>query len=89
MRFAEFYRQQAPHVISEAISSIIDTIGLLELNPWMGRPYPLQGYSFRELVIGFGASGYVALYAYSEDRDIIDILAIRHQKELKYPSHTL
>ena len=86
MRFAEFYREQAPHIISEAIGSILDAIGTLAHNPLIGRPYPLDGYNFRELVIGFGASGYLALYAYDDKADTIDILAIRHQKELKYPT---
>ncbi len=37
---------------------------------------------YRELVIGFGDSGYVVLYRY--DDAIAVILAVRHQKEAGY-----
>lgn len=37
----------------------------------------------RELVISFGASGYVALFEI-EDNAIVTILAIRHQREDDY-----
>lgn len=38
--------------------------------------------TFRELLIGFGDSGYVALYRH--EGDIITVLALRHQKEAGY-----
>lgn len=38
----------------------------------------------RELVVGFGDSGYVALYRYEETVDTLYILAFRHQKEAGY-----
>ncbi|MEZ0472915.1 hypothetical protein [Luteimonas salinilitoris] len=37
---------------------------------------------FREWLIGFGNSGYVALYRF--DGDSVSILAVRHQKETGY-----
>jgi hypothetical protein len=37
---------------------------------------------FRELIIKFGESGYVALYHY--DGDVVMVLTIRHQKEAGY-----
>ena len=36
---------------------------------------------FRELVIAFGESGYVALYRHELEADTVYILAFRHQKE--------
>lgn len=86
IRLADFYREKAPQVATEAINSILDSIHTLTINPLIGRPYPLKGYFFRELVIGFGSGGYLALYAYDEQTDTLDILAIRHQRELKYTS---
>lgn len=84
IRLADFYREKAPHIAPDAINAILDSIHTLTINPLIGRPYPLKEYLFRELVIGFGSGGYLALYAYDERTDTIDILAIRHQKELKY-----
>jgi plasmid stabilization system protein ParE len=49
----------------------------------MGRKFAEQE-EWRELVIGFGDSGYVALYRYDRERDAVIILAFRHQKEAGY-----
>ncbi|QHD70516.1 type II toxin-antitoxin system RelE/ParE family toxin [Sphingobium yanoikuyae] len=38
---------------------------------------------YREKLIAFGNSGYVALYRL--DGDVVAILAVRHQKESGYP----
>lgn len=39
---------------------------------------------YREWVIDFGASGYVALYRYAGEGDEVTVLALRHQRELGY-----
>jgi hypothetical protein len=49
----------------------------------MGRPFS-DAPELRELPIGFGASGYVALYRYSPNDDAVFALAFRHQKEAGY-----
>lgn len=36
----------------------------------------------RELVISRGSTGYIALYRYHEIRDVVTVLAIRHQREV-------
>lgn len=46
----------------------------------MGRPVEELPDVFREWLIEFGGSGYVARYRY-DGGDIVSILAIRHQKE--------
>jgi len=56
---------------------------LLRTTPEMGRKFAEQE-EWRELVIGFGDSGYVALYRYDRERDAVIILAFRHQKEAGY-----
>ena len=48
----------------------------------MGRP--VDGSGLRELVIPFGAAGYVALYRHEPDDDQVMILAFRHQREAGY-----
>ncbi len=56
---------------------------MLERNPLIGRP--TQG-DLRELVIGRRARGYVALYRYVAELDVVFMLAIRSQKEGGYTS---
>ncbi len=40
----------------------------------------------RELVISQGRSGYLALYRFYPQRDVVRVLRIRHQRELGYGS---
>ena len=49
----------------------------------MGRPLDDQP-ELRELVIGFGKAGYVALYRHVEGEQAVFVLAFRHQKEAGY-----
>jgi toxin ParE1/3/4 len=53
----------------------------LERNPLIGRPVQP---GFRELVIGRGARGYIALYRYAAELDTVFVLGIRGQKEAGY-----
>jgi len=63
------------------IREIIEGISVLEHHPLMGRPAPED---LRELIIGRDARGYVALYRYVADLDIVFVLAIRGQREAGY-----
>ena len=56
---------------------------LLESTPEISRPIEEQP-DLRELVIGFGEAGYVALYRYVPDEAAVFVLAFRHQKEAGY-----
>jgi plasmid stabilization system protein ParE len=72
------------HEVADAasrVAEVIRAIDILEQNPLIGRPVQA---GLRELVIGRGARGYVALYRYVEEVDIVFVLAIRGQKELGY-----
>ena len=55
---------------------------ILEEHPQIGRPADDMEPEYRELVISFGQSGYVALYRF--EGEIVVILAIRHQMEAGY-----
>lgn len=65
---------------------IIDTIesalALLASTPFAGRRVT-EDASLRELVIGFGSDGFVALYEV-EAADVVTVLAVRHQREDDY-----
>lgn len=60
------------------IREIISAIDILQHNPLIGRTATGKN---RELVIGKGSHGYVALYRYAEQIDTVFVLAIRAQRE--------
>jgi plasmid stabilization system protein ParE len=74
-----FYAQSDTKVASRAVSAIMDSFGKLLMNPNIGRPFSGDLY-LRELVIPFGATGFIALYRVEEHGNIV-ILALRHQRE--------
>jgi toxin ParE1/3/4 len=63
------------------IESIVKAIDVLEHNPLIGR---VVRADLRELVIGRRAWGYVALYKYVAEFDMMFVLAVRGQKEAGY-----
>lgn len=67
---------------ARALQAIRDGIGFLRLSPFACRKVG-DGPFFRELVITFGSSGYVALFEIVNDRTVI-IGAVRHQLEDDY-----
>jgi plasmid stabilization system protein ParE len=66
-----------------AIPRIRRSLILLETAPEIGRPFAEEP-EFRELVIDFGDSSYLALYRYVPEDDAVYVLAFRHQKEAGY-----
>ena len=60
------------------VREIIAAIDVLQTSPLIGRP---ARNDKRELVIGKGAHGYVALYRYVAEVDVVFILAVRSQRE--------
>lgn len=67
--------------IPTRIREIIAAIDVLACNPLIGRP---AGDGRRELVIGRRARGYVALYRYIAELDVVFVLALRGQREAGY-----
>ena len=65
----------------ERLEGLKAAIEVLASNPFIGRPC---GDGCRELVIGRGMRGYLALYTYDESADLVRVLAIRSQKESGY-----
>ena len=68
---------------SRAVVAIRDAFTPLTRFPMVGRPVEDHD-NLRELVIDFGASGYLALYHYEPSSDSVTILAIKHQREDDY-----
>jgi len=76
------YRFLAPKnqdAAKRAVSAIRNGVIVLSLQPAMGRPVPDMDDEFRDWIIDFGDSGYVARYRL--DASNLIILAVRHQKE--------
>ena len=63
---------------SSRVQDIIAAFDVLERNPLIGRPAAGDN---RELVIGRGPRGYVALYRYVPSIDTVLVLAVRSQRE--------
>jgi plasmid stabilization system protein ParE len=57
-------------------------VRVLGQQPGIGRPIDERPDEFREWIIDFGDSGYVARYRL--DPDVVTILVVRHQKEVGY-----
>ena len=66
---------------AQRVGEIIAALDVLVQNPLIGRP---AENAKRELVIGRGSHGYVALYRYVPEIDTVFVLAIRNQREADY-----
>lgn len=66
-----------------ALLAMRSALSTLEQNPFTCRKSSSDSPLLRELLIPFGASGYVALFEI-EDEHTITVLAVRHQRERDY-----
>lgn len=66
-----------------ALAAIRDGVRMIEQSPFSCRRLTSEGALLRELLIPFGASGYLALFEI-ENSVTINVLAIRHQREDDY-----
>ena len=79
------YRFLAPKNLDasmRAVKSIRQGVKVLGQQPGIGRPIDDMPDEFREWIIDFGDSGYVARYRI--DPDAVTLLTVRHQKEVGY-----
>jgi plasmid stabilization system protein ParE len=74
---AQFDLTSAPSRIEE----ILQAVQILSTSPLIGR---LAKGDKRELVIGRGSRGYVALYRFVPEMDTVFVLAVRSQRESGY-----
>ena len=82
-RCRRFLAEKNPQAARRAAQAIERQFMLLETNPGIGRPLA-DHPALRELVIGFGNTGYIALYRHNVELDAVYVLAFRHQKEAGY-----
>jgi len=80
-RIFEFYASEDPALAIRVVTYIRSYLNELRSSPEIGRRVE---ESFRELVIPFGKTGFVALYDYNSKSDLIHIASVRHQREAGY-----
>jgi plasmid stabilization system protein ParE len=80
-RIFDHLAQYDPENAARRIREIILAFDVLETNPMIGRHAPRDK---RELIIGRGSRGYVALYRYVQEIDTVFVLALRSQREAGY-----
>ena len=66
-----------------AVDAIDNALALLQTTPFSCRKAAGGDALLRELIIPFGASGYVALFEI-ENAETVTVLAVRHQREDDY-----
>ena len=65
-----------------AVKTIRESVKVIAHQPGIGRPTEDMEPEYREWLINFGDSGYVALYCF--DGNTAVILTVRHQREVGY-----
>lgn len=82
-RLHAFLVSKDPVAAKRAMLAIRESFLPLDHAPMIGRPVEdFEG--LRELVIDFGASGFLALYRFEPALDAVTILAVKHQREDDY-----
>lgn len=82
-RIYTFLLVQDVQAANHALETINKAIELLNTFPFTCRKAKADTPFLRELVISFGANGYVALFEIEEE-NIVTILAVRHQRDDDY-----
>lgn len=77
-RLYEFLAAVSPEAAAESLRHIIEAVDVLARHPLIGRGLHAE---LRELVISHGRTGYVALYRFLPERNVVRVVAIRHQRE--------
>jgi plasmid stabilization system protein ParE len=81
-RLHSFLVTKSPDAATRAVKAIRQGVKILAQHPEIGRPIEDLLPEFREWVIEFGQSAYVALYRYDGKQSVI--LAVRHGREAGY-----
>lgn len=82
-RLYTFLLEHDPNAASRARDAIAKGMDFLRDFPFSCRKADPDNPFLRELLISFGARGYVALFEI-EDSETVTILALRHQREDDY-----
>ena len=81
-RLYRFLAEKNIDAAKRAVTDIRRGVNLIAQQPEIGRPVHEMELRYREWLIDFAGSGYIALYRY--DGQTAVILAVRHQREAGY-----
>jgi plasmid stabilization system protein ParE len=81
-RLYRFLVVNNPDAARRAVKAIRQGVKVLEQQPKVGRPVEDMDNEYRDWIIDFGDSGYVARYRV--DPQFVSVLAVRHQKEVGF-----
>ena len=81
-RLHHFLAERNADAAKRAVKAIRDGVKIIAHQPGVGRPAEDMDPEYREWLIDFGDSGYIALYHY--DGQTAVVLAVRHQREVGY-----
>jgi plasmid stabilization system protein ParE len=81
-RLYRFLVVKNPDAARRAAKAIRQGVKVLEQQPRVGRPVEDMDNEYRDWIIDFGDSGYVARYRV--DPQFVSVLAVRHQKEVGF-----
>lgn len=79
IRLREFLQDKSPEAADKAKATLLQSLASLGRFPESHKPVPDMPFH-RELVIKFGARGYVARYRYERGGHVV-VLLVRHQRE--------
>ena len=77
-RLVDFIAEQDAASAAPVLETILEALEILSRHPLVGRPVDERRH---ELVISRGAHGYIALYSFDAESDLVTVLAVRHQRE--------
>jgi len=83
LRLYDFLLENGVAAADGALDAIKAAVELLRFSPFSCRKALPDKPFLRELIIPFGSAGYVALFEI-EARSMVNILAVRHQREEDY-----
>jgi len=86
-RLRNFLKGKNINASKKAVTTILSSLRTLETFPNIGRPIEDMPAEYRELIIPFGSTAYIARYHHTkENSEIVEILALRHGKEVGFPA---
>ena len=81
-RLYDFLKPKDLDAAKRAVKAIRQGVKVLDKQSGVGRPVEDMEDEFRDWIIDFGDSGYVARYRV--DPQFVSVLAVRHQKEVGF-----
>jgi plasmid stabilization system protein ParE len=85
LRLHEFLADYDVEIADKALEAIDASFSAMSRHPYICRKVQREEFpvDWRELVISFGSSGYLALFEITSDEEVT-VMAVKHQREIDY-----